>query len=78
MKKLVANYDLKTAPAINVTKVRYTISGSNGIVSRNTKGIASVRQLFARDLFKLKRVYSDIPNSALRELIDMNKKCIQK
>ena len=74
MKKLVANYDPKTAPAINVPKVGHTISGPNGIVSRKTKGITSVRQLLARDLFELKRVYPDIPNSVLRELIEMNKK----
>lgn len=45
-----------------------------GIVSRSTKGITNARQLLARDLFELKRVYPDIPNSALKELIDMNKK----
>ncbi|MCM1499074.1 MAG: PKD domain-containing protein [Clostridium sp.] len=73
MKKLVANYDPKTAPAINVPKVGHTISGSNKIVSRNIKGITSARQLLARDLFELKRVYPDIPNSALKELIAMNK-----
>lgn len=72
MKKLVENYDPKTAPAINVPKVGHTISGPNGIVSRSTQGIDSARQLLARDLFELKRVYPDIPNSAYRELIDMN------
>lgn len=73
MKKLVKDYDFKTAPAINVPKVGHTISGPNGIVSRSTKGISSARQLLARDLFELKRVYTDIPNSAYRELIDLNK-----
>lgn len=34
--------------------------------------ISTGRQLLARDLFELKRVYPDIPNSAYRELIDMN------
>lgn len=38
----------------------HTISGPNGIVSRNTKGIDNARQLLARDLFELKRVYPDI------------------
>lgn len=71
MKNLVENHDPKTAPAINVPKVGHTISGSNGIVSRSTQGIDSVRQLLARDLFELKRVYPDIPNSAYRELIDI-------
>jgi len=74
MKNLVDNYDPKTAPAINVPKVGHTISGPNGIVSRSTKGIDNARQLLARDLFELKRVYPDIPNSAYRELIDMNMK----
>jgi RHS repeat-associated protein len=72
MKNLVENYDPKTAPAINVPKVGHTISGPNGIVSRNTKGIVNTRQVLARDLFELKRVYPDIPNSSYRELIDMN------
>lgn len=72
MKSLVENYNPKIAPAINVPKVGHTISGPNGIVSRSTKGIGSARQLLARDLFELKRVYPDIPNSTYRELIDMN------
>ncbi|MEE3494037.1 MAG: hypothetical protein VZR06_02670 [Butyrivibrio sp.] len=72
MKKLVYNYDFNTAPAINVPKVGHTVSGPNGIVSRSTKGITDARQLLARDLFELKRVYPDILNSAFRELINMN------
>jgi len=72
MKNLVENYDPKTAPAINVPKVGHTILGANGIVSRSTQGIDNARQLLARDLFELKRVYPDIPNSAYQELIDMN------
>ena len=52
-------------------KVGHTISGPNGIVSRSTKGITNARQLLARDLFELKRVYPDIPNSKLRELIEL-------
>lgn len=72
MKNLVENYNPKTAPAINVPKVGHTISGPNGIVSRSTQGIDSARQLLERDLFELKRVYPDIPNSAYQELIDMN------
>lgn len=74
MKNLVQDYDPMTGPAINVPKVGHTINGPNGIVSRSTKGITNARQLLARDLFELKRVYPDIPNSAFRELIDMNKK----
>ncbi|WP_185790780.1 ribonuclease YeeF family protein [Bhargavaea beijingensis] len=74
MKKLVDNYDLNTAPAINVPKVGHTIKGPNGIVSRSTKGIDNPRQLLARDIMELRRVYDDMPNSALKELIELNKK----
>ncbi|MCM3491190.1 hypothetical protein M3689_17965 [Alkalihalophilus marmarensis] len=74
MKKLVDNYDLNTAPAINVPKVGHTIKGPNGIVSRSTKGIDNPRELLARDIRELRRVYDDIPNSALKELIELNKK----
>ncbi len=72
-KNLVQNYDPMTAPAINVPKVGHTINGPNGIVSRSTKGITDARQLVARDLFELKRVYPDISNSTYKELIEMNK-----
>ena len=72
MKTLVNNYDPNTAPAINVPQVGHTKTGPYGIVSRSTKGITNVRQLIARDILELRRVYPDIPNSALRELIDMN------
>ena len=74
MKDLIENYDPKTAPSINVPKVGHTISGPNGIVSRSTKGIESARQLLARDIMELRRIYDDIPNSALKELIELNKK----
>ncbi|WP_234969357.1 hypothetical protein [Bacillus massilinigeriensis] len=73
MKKLVNNYNPDTAPAINVPKVGHTIKGPNGIVSRSTKGIENPRQLLARDIMELRRVYDDIPNSALKELIELNK-----
>ncbi len=73
MKKFVTGYDELTAPAINVPKLGHTIRHpERGIVSRSTKGITNARQLLARDLFELKRVYPDIPKSSLRKLIDMN------
>ena len=72
MKKLVNNYDYETAPAINVPQHGHTKSGPNGIVTRSTKGISNVRQLIARDILELRRVYPDIPNSALKRLIDLN------
>ena len=74
MKDFVENYDLNTAPAINVPKVGHTIKGPNGVVSRSNKGIENPRQLLARDIMELRRVYNDIPNSALKELIELNKK----
>jgi len=74
MKNLVKGYNKDTGPAINVPKVGHTIKGPNGIVSRSTKGITSARQLLARDIRELRRVYPDISNSRLKELIDMNKK----
>ena len=74
MKKFVNNYDPNTAPAINDLKVGHTIKGPNGIVSRNTKRIENPRQLLARDIMELRRVYDDIPNSTLKELVELNKK----
>ena len=73
MKNLVDNYNPNTAPAINVPKVGHTISGPNGVVSRSTQGIDSARQLLARDISELRRIYPDIPNSTLQQLIDLNK-----
>ena len=45
-----------------------------GLYQGVQRGLTNARQLLARDLFELKRGYPDIPNSALKELIDMNKK----
>ncbi|WP_245829033.1 hypothetical protein [Salipaludibacillus agaradhaerens] len=62
MKKLGDNYNLNTAPAIDVPKkVGYTIKGPYGIISRSTKGIDNPRQLLAIDTRELRRVYDDIP-----------------
>ncbi|MCX4353841.1 MAG: hypothetical protein OSJ60_19820 [Lachnospiraceae bacterium] len=74
MKNFITDYDPQTAPAINIPKVGHTISGPNGIVSRSTEGMTSARQVVARDLFELKRVYSDIPNDSYKKIIDMNLK----
>jgi hypothetical protein len=73
MKKVVAGHDHNTAPAILVPKVGHTIKGPNGIVSRSTKGIENARDILARDINELRRVYPDIPNARLQELIKMNK-----
>ena len=76
MKKLVANYDEKTAPAILVPAEGHTVSKfEKGVVSRRVdENITNVRDLIARDIHELRRVYPDIPNSSLRQLVDMNKR----
>ncbi|WP_143706576.1 RHS repeat domain-containing protein, partial [Xenorhabdus innexi] len=93
MKNLVKNYDPNTGPAILVPKSGHTISrGDLGVVSRSTKHPATgekftnARDLIARDIRELRRVYPEIPNKILNDLINMNKrmypevrfKCIDK
>jgi hypothetical protein len=73
MKEFVPNYDPQTAPSILVPKTGHTVSGPNGIVSRNMSGFTSARQVIARDIRELRRVYPEIPNKALQKLIKMNK-----
>ena len=73
MKDLVPGYDPNTAPTILVPKVGHTIKGPNGIVSRSTKGFTNPRDVVARDIKELRRVYPDVPNSKLQELIQSNK-----
>lgn len=73
MKQLVPGYDAATAPSILVPKVGHTIRGPTGIVSRSTSGLDNVRDVIARDIWELRRVYPDVPNPALQELIQMNK-----
>ncbi|MFN6817105.1 hypothetical protein ACK4QA_18905, partial [Proteus mirabilis] len=46
---------------------RSKINSSTGLPFKNA------RELLARDIRELRRVYSDIPNSALKELIAKNK-----
>ncbi len=75
MKKLVSNYEHSTAPTILVPAVGHRFKGPNGIVSRSTSGFTNARQVLARDIFELRRVYGSegIPNNALQELIQLNK-----
>ncbi|MBS0631903.1 MAG: hypothetical protein JSS11_08320 [Verrucomicrobia bacterium] len=73
MEKLIPGYDPATAPSILVRKVGHTIRGPNGIVSRSTEGFTSARDVIARDIMELRRVYPDVPNSKLQELIQLNK-----
>lgn len=75
MKRLVENYDYKTAPAITVPRKGHTeILDGMGVVSRSTKGFENPRQLLARDIREMRKMYPDIPNSAYQNLIEMNKK----
>ena len=73
MKKLDPNYDPATGPSIQVPKEGHTIKGPRCIVSRSTKGINSPSELIMRDISELKRVYPDIPESSINELINMFK-----
>ena len=73
MEELIPGYDPANAPSILVPKVGHTRIGLNGIVSRSTEGFTSARDVIARDIRELRRVYPDVPNSKLQELIQMNK-----
>jgi RHS repeat-associated protein len=80
MKDLVEGYDPLTAPAMLVPRVGHTVSKEGvGILSRSKinsrTGLPfdSARDLLARDIKELRRVYSDVPNIKLKELISLNK-----
>lgn len=73
MDGLIPAYNPMTAPSILVPKIGHTIKGPNGIVSRSTIGLLTPRAVVARDIMELRRVYPDIPNSQLQQLIKMNK-----
>ena len=76
MSNLVANNDLNKAPAILVPASGHSsidpIRGrlSTSAINPRTK---NARELLARDIRELRRVYPEIPNSQLHELIDLNK-----
>ena len=85
MKDMFANDEMK-APAILVNKMGHnnnkpgfvirepgTVSRSR-INPRTNRPFTNARELLARDIRELRRVYPDIPNSKLKELIDLNKK----
>ena len=78
MKKLVENFNYDTAPAITVPAIGHRFSSNVGIVSRAVDDSLNVRQLIARDIRELRRVYPDIPNSALKQLILLNKKAYKE
>ena len=73
MNKFVKDYDQNTAPAILVPPIGHT--RGEGVVSRRTTGPeASARDVVARDIRELRRVYPDISNDTLKDLIKLNKK----
>ncbi|PJG57533.1 hypothetical protein CUC53_17505 [Aeromonas cavernicola] len=80
MKDLIEGYDPKTAPSILVPKVGHTVAKENvGVVSRGMtnpttgKPFSSARDVVARDIKELRRVYPEAPNEQLQKLIELNK-----
>ncbi len=73
MGELVPGYNPATAPSILVPKAGHTRVGPTGRVSTSTDGFTSARDVVARDIRELRRVYPDVPNSQLQQLIQMNK-----
>ncbi|MFK3820578.1 RHS repeat domain-containing protein, partial [Pseudomonas sp. NPDC089407] len=80
MKDLVEGYDPATGPAMLVPRVGHTVSKEDvGIVSRSSVNprtglpFANARDVVARDIRELRRVYPDVPNEKLQELIALNK-----
>jgi len=71
MSRIIPGYDWRKAPSILVPTIGHT---KGNVVSRSTKGLSNARQVIARDILELRRVYPDIPNSSLQELIQLNKK----
>ncbi|MEC1180000.1 RHS repeat-associated core domain-containing protein [Metasolibacillus meyeri] len=79
MKKFIPSYDELKAPAILVPREGHTRKAVGvGIVSRSVKGIHGARDLLARDIRELRRVYPDISNAKLQELINMNTDMYEK
>ena len=81
MSNLVKNYNPNTAPSIAVPYKGHTYKNDQGLrvttsqINVNTgQSFASARDLIARDIKELRRVYPDIPNKKLQELINLNKK----
>nr|HDS0988251.1 RHS repeat protein [Pseudomonas putida] len=80
MKDLVEGYDPATGPAMLVPRVGHTVSKEGvGIVSRSSINprtglpFTSARDVVARDIRELRRVYPEVPNEKLQELIALNR-----
>jgi len=76
MKKVVPGYVHNTGPSIMVPREGHTrVHPEAGrTLSRKATGFTNARQVLARDIMELKKMYPNIPNAQLRELINLNKK----
>ena len=78
MSRLVPGYNPANAPSILVPEIGH-VTNMPGIgrvaATRGLGGFTNARQVLARDIFELRRVYGSqgIPNSSLQQLIQMNK-----
>jgi RHS repeat-associated protein len=79
MGRFIPEYDYRTAPAIMVPYLghREGIDGS-GVLLRNLIGPTNARQVLARDIFELRKMYPTVPNFSLTKLIQMNKEMYPK
>jgi len=74
MDRLIAGYDWMKAPSTFVPKSGHTQRISIvKVLSRITKGFFNAMDLLARDIRELRRVYPDVPNLKLKELMQLNK-----
>jgi RHS repeat-associated protein len=73
MGRLIPGYDPATAPAILVPKLGHTRVGPTGRLSTVTEGFTNPRDVIARDIWEMRRVYPEVPNTQLQLLIEMNK-----
>ena len=71
MKNFIPGYNANTAPSILVPKLGHT--QGVGVLSRSTSGFSNARQVLARDIMELRRVYPNVPNGSLQDLIKLNK-----
>lgn len=71
MSKFTPGYNPNTAPSILAPKIEHT-QGASGL-SRVTSGFSNARQVLARDIFELRRIYPNVPNNSLQLLIQVNK-----
>ncbi|MBL8181385.1 MAG: RHS repeat protein [Blastocatellia bacterium] len=74
MKRFVPDYEPSFAISILVPREGHRINIPGvGRLSTNTEGFSSVRQVMARDIWELRRVYPGITNTELRQLIHLNR-----